>query len=812
MAEQKDIFFSVKIDGKDTVKTIGQMTGELQNSKNQLTKLNKEFKTGKIGQEAYGKAATKLRTNIKSLSGNLREAENKMSGLTKQGLRFRDKMAGGLTKSIKEVGLQLGKAFAVGAIVAGLTKMVDIFKDFAAANSTLTAILGGTEEQMKALSDQAKALGASTAFTASQVVELQTEFAKLGFTAEQIGDVTEATLNLAAASGTDLATAAATAGGTLNAFGLAATETGHLTDVMAASFTKSGLDMTKFSETMKSAAPIAKAAGVSLEVATAAAGKLADANISGSVAGTGLKKIFAELVKDGKPLEESLDDIAQEMEGASSNAEKLAIAEGRVGNIAKGSLLVLVEQRKELGALAGELENADGSAQAMADTMLDNLAGDITKAGSAWEGFVLSLEDGEGVISDVLRGVTQGTSELLARLTDLNSLGFSGTIAKNTKEGLEEQFGITDKIVKLRKAAADGDEEAAKRLETLVLGLRGKVEGLIGEGELTAAQALSDLVKEAGAVGIGGEPVEGGAAVEGEGETGGGGGAVSPKVEAAQTEAQMLAEIKAIEDQLALDALLATKEKEQAILDAQLEHNRERDENDLGDRVAANEAEKETNQDRIDQLAKDQEAEANIRLARVASAHSALGSIARIAGEETKIGKAALAAQKAVALTHIGINLGKELSAIGTNAAANPLNIPTAGIAGVTQTAILSALAIGKAAVNTGLVLAAAGGADFVTTGPQMMMVGDNPGGRERVTVEPLSGAGTTRMLNGVPHLAGGGSVTTGVGQSFVSDNGQSQMADQILEGMSNMNIGLNIHELNAAQADLSNAVEMSEV
>lgn len=307
-------------------------------------------------------------------------------------------------------------------VVAGLgvavTDAVQTFKAFEKANSDLKAVLGGTDAEMKALSDQAKALGASTAFTATEVAGLQKEFAKLGFDSSQIENMTEATLNLAAAAGTELADAASNAGAIINAFGLQSSDATHVTDVMAASFSKSALDMEKFAETMKTAAPIARATGVSLETATAAAGKLADANISGSKAGTDLKAIFSELVKDGKPFADSLNDIAAELNGASTKADKLAIAEKLVGERAKGALLILADQKDNLGSLTTELEKADGAAKAMADTMLDNLTGDMTKASSAWEGFILSLEDGEGKIAKISRSVVQSFTQMLSNFSD----------------------------------------------------------------------------------------------------------------------------------------------------------------------------------------------------------------------------------------------------------------------------------------------------------------------------------------------------------------------------------------------------------
>jgi len=318
-------------------------------------------------------------------------------------------------------------AGAVAGLGAALTNAMGIVNDFEKAGSDLKAVLGdkGTAGAMMLMNDQAKELGASTAFTATEVSSLQKEFAKLGFDPSQIQGMTEATLNLAAAAGVELSEAASVAGATINAFGLSASDSQSVTDVMALSFSRSALDMEKFSETMKNAAPIAKATGVSLEEATAAAGKLADANISGSKAGTDLKKIFSELVKDGKPFQESLADIAKQMAGAETKAEKLAIAEGLVGDRAKGALLILAEQKEGLGELAKEFENVDGEAKEMADTMLDNVQGSMTKAGSAYEGMVLSIEDGSGVISKSIQGVIDSFAGMLQSITAFNNTDLS---------------------------------------------------------------------------------------------------------------------------------------------------------------------------------------------------------------------------------------------------------------------------------------------------------------------------------------------------------------------------------------------------
>ncbi len=300
---------------------------------------------------------------------------------------------------------------ALGSLVAGIGGVISKSAEFSKEISNLKAIIGADKDDsiFAALAKDAKRLGASTAFTATQVVKLQTEFAKLGFTTNEIIGATEATLNLAAATKTDLATAAAVAGGTMRGFGMLAEETTRITDVMALSFSSSTLDIGKFQESMKYVAPVAKIMKVSIEEATAALGVLADNQVSGSMAGTSLRKVIGELVKaTGKDFRQSLEIVSEKLKNASSESEKLAIAQKLVGDRAYGALTILAENTAELDKLTDSLNNnAEGYAKLAAEAQLDNLTGDVTKLGSAWEGFILSLEDGNGILSKIARGTVQ---------------------------------------------------------------------------------------------------------------------------------------------------------------------------------------------------------------------------------------------------------------------------------------------------------------------------------------------------------------------------------------------------------------------
>ena len=210
---------------------------------------------------------------------------------------------------------QFGKnmSMKVTAPIAALGAVsFNVFKGFEQEMSKVQAVSGATAEEFAALSQNAKDLGASTMFSAREVATLQTEFAKLGFSAKEITKVTGATLALAQASGTDLARAAEVAGSTLRAFGMDASQTNVVTDVMAKSFSTSALDMETFAESMKYVAPVAKSAGMSIEETSAMLAIMADAGIKGSQAGTSLRRIISEIGATGKPTAEALRELADQ--------------------------------------------------------------------------------------------------------------------------------------------------------------------------------------------------------------------------------------------------------------------------------------------------------------------------------------------------------------------------------------------------------------------------------------------------------------------------------------------------------------------
>lgn len=332
----------------------------------------------------------RLTTNIKPFKTGLTKAERSMD-------RFGRKM--------QQTGKHLTTNLTAPLVAIGAVSF-NVFKNFEAEMSKVQAVSGATAEEFKALSDNAKELGASTMFSAREVASLQTEFAKLGFTATEITKVTESTLALAQASGSDLARSAEVAGSTLRAFGLDASETGRVTDVMAKSFSTSALDMEHFANSMKFVAPVAKSAGISIEETSAMLAVLANAGIKGSQAGTSLRRIISEIGATGKPTSEALKDLA-------SQGLNLADAKDEVGRSAQSALLILSEGVDQIKPLQTQFENSAGAAQEMADIMGDTAFGASKRLESAMEGLGISIGE---IVAQAVVPMIENLAALAGRL------------------------------------------------------------------------------------------------------------------------------------------------------------------------------------------------------------------------------------------------------------------------------------------------------------------------------------------------------------------------------------------------------------
>lgn len=327
-----------------------------------------------------------------NLNKGLRNARNQFSRTFGQ----IQKLGGNLTRNVT---LPL-------AAIGGTS--VKVFADFEQAMAKVKAVSGGMG--FDKLEKDARRLGSTTRYTATEVAGLQLSFSKLGFSADEIVNTTEATLKLAQATDSDLGKAAEVAGATLRAFGMDTQETTHLTDVMAASFSRSALDMDAFSNSMQYVAPVARAAGVSVERTTAMLSLLADNGIKGSKAGTALRRIFSELSNDGRPLEEQFADLA-------ATGLNLADAKDEVGRSAQSALLILANGADKISPFAEGLRTADGAAAEMAATMDNTLTGKVKLMQSAIEGAQLAIGE---ALAPVLAALADRVTQLANLFTGLN--------------------------------------------------------------------------------------------------------------------------------------------------------------------------------------------------------------------------------------------------------------------------------------------------------------------------------------------------------------------------------------------------------
>ena len=390
----------------------------------------------------------------------------------------------GVGSLVKQYGLlTAGVAGAVQAFRSVnklVATVIRTFRDFEFQMAKVKAITGSTDNQIQALSDTAQELGRTTFFTASQVAELQTNFGKLGFSTSEILAAQEATLQLATATESDLARAAIVAGAAVRGFGLQATETQRVVDVMATSFTSSALDLEKFQTSMTKVAPIAANANISLEATTAIMGTLTDAGIEASIAGTSLRNIF---LKMQDPTSELSKKIGFTVNSTTDLFKAIQILND--SNLTNLEIQTVVDKR-QVAAFSTILKGADsirhlhnlnmdasGSAQEMADIVGDNLEGSFKRLQSAIEG--LSIVLFESFVGKALQKFIDKGAEALNILTLLiegfesqdEKIASTAAMYKNQALAFQNLMNRYDDLNKITNKTVEENEELESILKTL---------------------------------------------------------------------------------------------------------------------------------------------------------------------------------------------------------------------------------------------------------------------------------------------------------------------------------------------------------
>ena len=488
-----------------TVKTSGYRTS-LNLANEMLENMDRELKkTGSYLREAE-QSTDGCADSIDGYGKEVAEASDKTS-------IFGDVLKANLTSDLVMQGIKAIadgiKDAAEGAIEAG--------SSFEAGMSQVEAVSGASGEELDRLKEKAKEMGAKTKFSATESAEALNYMAMAGWKTEDMLGGLEGIMNLAAASGEDLASTSDIVTDALTAFGYSAEDSGHFADILAAASSNANTNVGMMGETFKYIAPLAGAMGYSAEDAAVAIGLMANASIKGSQAGTSLRSILTRLTKPTKdsemamndlglsitdnagrmkPLSEIVIDMRDAFAGLSEN-EKASYAAMLAGQEAMSGLLAIVNASDaDFRELSGAIADCNGTAEAMAGIMQDNLKGKITLLQSALEGLGISAYE---IFGDELKTSVDSATNAVGRLQKSMDSGDLGVSMRKFSESLGEVLeGAIDFGEDALPVVIDGLTWIMDNSEIVVSGIVGITAATKGA---TAAQAILNLVMDANPIG-----------------------------------------------------------------------------------------------------------------------------------------------------------------------------------------------------------------------------------------------------------------------------------------------------------------------
>ena len=417
-SQLKDVEKLLKLDPGNTEllsqkhKLIAQAVSEtkekLETLKTAAEQANSALANGEISQSQYDalqREIVETEQELKRLEEQANQSASAMQKIAATGEQLKN--VGG---NIESAGKKL---LPVTATVTALgTASVKTAADFEAAMSKVAAVSGASASEMEALTEKAREMGSKTKFSASEAAEAMNYMAMAGWKTEDMLSGIEGVMNLAAASGEDLATTSDIVTDALTAFGLTAQDSGHFADVLAAASSNANTNVSMMGETFKYCAPIAGSLGFSVEDTAEAIGLMANAGIKSTQAGTSLRTIMTNLSGKVKICGDSISEVTIATSNADgsmrdlsdiladcriafaglSESEKAAAAESLVGKNAMSGFLALMNAGEgDINKLSGAIDGCDGAAQKMADTMNNNLEGQLTILKSALEELAISF-------------------------------------------------------------------------------------------------------------------------------------------------------------------------------------------------------------------------------------------------------------------------------------------------------------------------------------------------------------------------------------------------------------------------------------
>lgn len=411
---------------RELARAIENTKEKLEILKKGQAEMSEEFKKTNEGSRAYDNLTREIDKTERQLKSFEAQADKTYQKLTK----IRD-AATDFGKAAQDVGKSMSKKLTAPILGAG--GIVSKFAmDFDSEMSKVKAISGASGDEFDQLRNKAREMGAKTKFSATEAAQAMSYMAMAGWDNKQMLDGIDGIMNLAAASGEDLALTSDIVTDAITAFGLSAKDSSHFVDVLAATSSSSNTNVAMMGETFKYAAPIAGTLGYSIEDTALAIGLMANAGIKGSQAGTALRSGLTRLASptkevekgmemlglsiedvQGKPLDETLRifrNSFKDLDGT-QQAQAASLIFGK--NAMSGMLGIIQASEGDYNKLSQAISGADRAALDMATTMQDNLGGDLEKLKSAAEELAISFGE---LLMPALRDVVDKVRDFVDRL------------------------------------------------------------------------------------------------------------------------------------------------------------------------------------------------------------------------------------------------------------------------------------------------------------------------------------------------------------------------------------------------------------
>lgn len=413
---------------------IASTSEKLETLKEAQKQAKEQLERGELGQDKYDALQREIietEQELRRLQEQAATTSVSLEKLAVAGEKF-EKAGDSITNAGKKVSV-------ASAAVTGLgVAAVKTAADFDSAMANVAAISGATGDDLQALRDKAREMGEKTKFSASEAADAMSYMAMAGWKTGDMLSGIEGIMNLAAASGEDLATTSDIVTDALTAFGLTAEDSAHFADILAAASSNANTNVSMMGETFKYCAPVAGALGYSAEDVAEAIGLMGNAGIKSTQAGTALRtmmtKLQGELKLSGEALGEvtiqtanadgsmrELSDILADCRTAfskMSESEAAAAAETLVGKNAMSGFLALMNSAPgDIDKLRNAIENCDGSAEDMAAIMQDNLNGQLTILKSQLEELAISFGE---MLMPVIRKVVSAVQGFVDKLNNMD--------------------------------------------------------------------------------------------------------------------------------------------------------------------------------------------------------------------------------------------------------------------------------------------------------------------------------------------------------------------------------------------------------